>query len=135
MEGHRQSRVSSPATSAGFFFACSLIDFAALMSLPAGGAIGLSRSSTRPFNLAIPPSPPGEVEGLFSSRDTDATPLSGGMTVKIKKSYFTDAEASERAEPGPGVSMARSRSAPGSDPDRRHVCKPSIGAEASVLLA
>jgi hypothetical protein len=31
--------------------------------------------------------------------------------------------------------MARSRSAPGSDPDRRYVCKPSIGAGRSVLLA
>jgi hypothetical protein len=40
---------------------------------------------------------------------------------------------SERAEPGPGVSMA-SRSAPGSDPDRRCVCNPSIEAERNVLL-
>ncbi len=84
-----------------------------------------------------PQSPPVRLKASF--RVGHPTPLrppsSGGMTVKIKKSYFTDAEASERAEPGPGVSMARSRSAPGSDPDRRHVCKPSIGAGASVLLA
>jgi hypothetical protein len=62
-----------------------------------------------------------------------AHPLIRGDDGEIKDGYSTDAEAAERAELGPGVSRA-SRSAPGSDPDRRCVCNPSIEAEHRVLL-